>query len=91
MIKLIGVQRKAGEYNGQQYDNINLHVIDDSPASPTICGDTAYHIKVKVHRVKDVFDGLITSDADWCEILGKEIDISWDRYGNPSKIQVKEV
>lgn len=91
MIILVGVDRKSGNYQGNDYDNINLYVTDDCPATPTICGQTAYKIKIKVHRVKEVFDGLISTDADWREILGKELDISWDRYGNPLKIRVKEV
>ena len=46
MIKLVGVDRKSGNYQGNDYDNINLYVIDDCPAAPTICGSTAYKIKI---------------------------------------------
>ena len=91
MLTLIGVQRKSGQYNGNVYDNIVLHCSNDCPNTSTICGDVVETYKIKVQKVRDVFDGLISSDADWRELLGKKIEVFCDRYGAPQKIIVKEV
>lgn len=91
MLTLVGVQRKSGNYQGNDYDNIILYVNDDCPTTPTICGVVADKYKIKVHRVREVLDGLVTSDADWRELIGKPIEVFCDKFGNPIKITVKEV
>ena len=89
MLKLVGVQRKFGEYEGKNYDNVMLHCTQDCPTTPTIAGDTVEVIKIKAVRIRDVFDGLISTDTDWRSLIGAELEVFYDRYGSAQKITVK--
>ena len=90
MLTLIGVQRKTGNYQGNDYDNFNLHCINDAPLNPTICGDVCEVVKLKAGRVKDAFDGLVANDNDWRGLIGSRIRVSYDRYGNAEHIEIVE-
>lgn len=90
MLKVVGVQRKSGVYEGQNYDNIMVHCLEDSPSMPTIVGDVCETLKIKVSSVRDVFGGLVTSDADWRDLIGAKIFPYYDRYGRVSKCDVIE-
>ena len=48
MLNIIGVQRKIGEFQGKEYDNIMIHCQDDNPSTPTICGNTCEVLKVNI-------------------------------------------
>ena len=88
MLTLIGVQRKTGNYEGNAYDNFNLHCINDTPPSPTICGNVCEIVKLKAARVHDAFDGLVSNDSDWRNLIGSKIRVSYDRYGSAEHIEI---
>lgn len=88
MLTLIGVQRKTGNYEGNAYDNFNLHCMNDSPQTPTICGNVCEVVKLKAVRVRDAFDGLVANDSDWRDLIGAHIRVSYDRYGNAEHIEI---
>lgn len=88
MLRLIGVVRKSGTYEGNDYDNVMLHCINDNPSKPMICGDACEIIKVKARMVREVFGGLISTDHDWSELIGSSLDVFYDRYGNAQKVTI---
>ena len=51
MLKIMGVQRQTGEFQGKQYDNIMLHCLNDQPSRPTIAGDVCETIKLKTESI----------------------------------------
>jgi hypothetical protein len=81
MLSIIGVQRKIGEFQGKEYDNIMIHCQDDNPSTPTICGNTCEVLKVKTSQIREVFDGIVKGDADWRDLIGQPIRPYFDRYG----------
>lgn len=92
MLKIVGVQRKTGKYEGYDYDNINLHCVEDNPTSDSvICGSICVKpIKIKVQTVREVFDGLVTGDDDWKALLGARIRVYCDTYGKVQRVEVVE-
>ena len=70
MLKIVGVQRKSGEFQGIHYDNIIVHVLNDDPKPPCIAGSTCESIKIKVVDVPSVFGGLISTDSDYRSLIG---------------------
>lgn len=81
MLTIIGVQRKTGEFQGREYDNIMIHCSEDNPSTPTICGNVCETLKVKTSSIREAFDGLVTCDSDWRELVGQKIRPYFDRYG----------
>ena len=88
MLTVIGVQRKSGTYEGNQYDNFMMHCVNDAPSVPTIAGSVCEIVKIKALNLRAVFDGLISSDADWRALIGSKVRVHYDRYGNPEQIEV---
>lgn len=88
MLTIVGVQRKTGVYEGQNYDNIMLHCLEDSPSTPAIAGNVCETLKIKSASVRDCFDGLITSESDWAGMIGVKVFPYYDRYGRVSKCDV---
>lgn len=81
MLKIVGVQRVSGDFNGNHYDNINFHVLNDAPSRPTIAGSTCEIIKVKTADIPAVFGGLISTDPDYRSVIGMALNVFYDRYG----------
>lgn len=90
MLKIVGVQRKSGEFQGIHYDNIIVHVLNDDPKPPCIAGSTCESIKIKVVDVPSVFGGLISSDSDYRSLIGMAITPFFDRYGRVLKADISD-
>lgn len=94
MLKIIGVQRKKGVYEGNSYDNVMLHCTETTPYSSDnsrlIAGYTVERVKVKAHQVNQVFGGLVGCDADLADLVGASIRVSYDRFQNPVSISIVE-
>ena len=54
MIKVVGYERKTGEYNGVPYDNMNLYTISDD--LPSVTGYFPNTVKIKWNQLADIFD-----------------------------------
>lgn len=95
MLKLFGIQRKTGVYEGNSYDNIMLHCLDDAPYSTQnaqlIGGQVCETVKVRAADVRNVFGGLISTDDDFVSIIGQGLQISYDRYGRPVQISFVDI
>ncbi len=53
MIKVVGYERKSGEYNGTPYDNLNLYTISDD--LPSVTGYFPNTVKIKYNHLCDIF------------------------------------
>lgn len=87
--KVVGVSRKKGEYQGVQYDNVMLHTQFD--ADGMLAGDAVKQFKVKVSQLGNVFCDAKTPQPihipeDCRQLVGHEIKIYCDTYGNPEEI-----
>lgn len=88
MLIVKGVQRKSGEFQGNKYDNIVLHCLNDNPSTPTICGGACEMVKIKSHLVSEVFSGLVNNDADFRDLMEQPIQVFYDRFGNALQINL---
>lgn len=91
MYKIVGIQRKTGNWQGRDYDNINFHCLNDTPSTPTIAGSVCEIIKVKHALINQVFGGLITNDSDYRDLIGMEIIPFFDRYANVVRAEIKTI
>lgn len=78
MFKVIGIVHARGNYNGQDYDNYNLHCIRPAAEhNENEDGEITEVIKVKASLFDD------------CGIdIGDSIDVSYDKYGRIKEIDV---
>ncbi len=53
MIKVVGYERKKGEFNGVPYDNMNLYTISND--LPSVTGYLPNTVKIKWNQLADIF------------------------------------
>lgn len=83
-IKVVGVSERSGNYQGFDYHNVYIHVNrEDNNAFGVI----AEQIKIKFAQVPNVF-GKAMSAADWQALVGKDISVSYNRFGNCEAINI---
>lgn len=90
MYKIVGIQRKTGNFQGRDYDNINFHCLNDEPSQPTICGSVCEIIKIKHALIPQIFGGLISSDSDYRDLLGMALVPYFDKYANVIRAEIQE-
>lgn len=90
MLKVVGVQRKTGVYEGNNYDNLVLHCLNDETKPPCIAGAACEIVKVKFAEVGQVFGGLIKTDQDFRSLIGMAITPFYDRYGRVLRADISE-
>lgn len=88
MLNVVGVQEKIGNYQGVDYHNVMIHCINDYPLVNCF-GQTTETIKVKFALVKEVF-GKPMSSADWQNLVGKAIKVTYNRFGNVDEVRIIE-
>ena len=81
MAVFIGVERKAGTYEGRAYDNHVVHLIMDDPTPALQCGKVTAAKKVKTSDWPLVFDSAVQP--------GDEVDLTYNQYGNITRITKK--
>lgn len=86
-MKVIGIQERSGEYQGNKYHNVMIHCTKESDDS---YGEITEVIKVKFANVREVF-GKAMSAADWQNLLHNTIYVNYDRYGIVQSVQIAEV
>lgn len=90
MYKIVGFSRRTGTYEGYDYDNINMHCINEETEG-MIGGNPVEIVKIKVSTVKDVFDGLVQNDADLCALIGARCRVFYGRGGKyASSVEIKD-
>lgn len=91
MLKIMGVQRQTGEFQGKQYDNIMLHCLNDQPSRPTIAGDTCETIKLKTSEIPYSLGGYVKNDSDYRALIGMGCVPFFDRYGRCIKCDIVDI
>lgn len=89
IVKLIGAKRNTGEYDGRPYDKLVLF------CSVTAAGAECAGVEVLPTK-KTSFPVLrstqicsdIRSYADFFQLVGKDLNISFNQFGNVDTIQV---
>lgn len=74
MTRLVGIERKQGEYEGRPYDNHVLHCVTDEKTKAWVAGDMTFTVKIKSADFPLIFD----KDIE----CGDAIIISYNRFGN---------
>lgn len=85
-MRVVGVDHKQGMYEGKVYDNYQLHCLTQDPAS-LIKGEACEIIKIKAPRLAELF-GMVMTEQDLVSLVGAEISVYYDRYRNPTKIDI---
>ena len=92
--KVVGVSESKGEYKGYEYRNLILHTECEDRYTVGVKTDK---FKIKWVNLSDVFRlGLRDSEinnlttSDFKDLLGKNVFFSFDRYGNPDRVEVIE-
>lgn len=78
-MKVIGIQEKAGKYEGRDYHNFILHCTYVANGNGSL-GELTELIKVKAVDVLEVFNKPMTS-TDWGNLIGKNVKYFCDKYG----------
>ncbi len=86
MLKVVGVQEKEGIYQGLPYHNYVLHCTREDVNA---FGVVTEQVKVKSKSIKDVF-GCTMTNSDWDLLVGKDIRVFYDKYGQADEIRVDE-
>ena len=92
MLEVVGVQEVKGTYEGNDYHNVMLHCINENPQDTSKkkhIGSVVDSIKIKFALVKEVFSKSMSS-ADWQNLIGKEIKVTYNRFGNVDEVRVIE-
>lgn len=80
MIKVIGYERKSGDFNGTPYDNLNLYTISNDLQSVT--GFFPNTVKIKYNQLCDIFHCTSVQLSDiLSNIVNKVIDIDMSYVG----------
>lgn len=85
-LTVIGVQQKKGNYQGVAYDNYILHCTREDENA---FGVVSEQIKIKSFSVPDVF-GVSMSNSDWNELIGKNIRVFYNKYGNADEVRIMD-
>ena len=78
MYTVVGIVHKVGDFNGQPYDNFNLHCVRDATPNTDESGQITEVIKVK----SDMF---LNTDIN----IGSEVTPYYDKYGRILQLIVK--
>lgn len=87
-MKVIGIKRQKGTYEGRTYDNYVVYAQQNSnnEQSSVICGYCPnLNVKVKAHIMHEC-----VNEDQVKNLLGHEIDCYYDSYKNVCKVFVKD-
>jgi len=85
-MRVVGVQQRSGEYQGNKYDNFLIHCLKEDD---DCLGEISEIVKVKASKVKEIF-GRQMQPEDWQNLIGKEIRQYCDKYGQTIEVRVVE-
>jgi len=87
-MNVIGIARKSGEYQGQQYDNFLFHCVYPADLKNSV-GKMTEVVKVKNSKLPECFGQFITED-DVFALVGEELAFGYDKYQHVNQIRVIE-
>jgi len=80
MMKVTGVQRSKGTYQGRDYDNYNIHGLTPFDAE-SASGHRAEVIKIKRTTLEELLEKIPT-DKEMFAWIGKDVMFYFDKYSN---------
>lgn len=80
MLKVIGVKKQEGEYNGNPYKNYVIYVVDSDNQTNTVVGLCPSTIKVKQEFLNNICDAK--------DLYQKEIEVYYNSYGHVAKFEI---
>jgi hypothetical protein len=83
-MKVIGIIRKSGEYNGHAYDNYTLHCTTEDENA---IGEITETVKVKAVNFYQVF-GETPSERFFSSLIGVEIMPYYDKFKNLVSVNI---
>ena len=84
-MKVVGVGRSSGDYEGYKYDNFVLHCTE-VPDDRTFTGLRCVMVKVKASVFLEQVMPLV--DGDVSRLLGLTISVSYDRFGKVQRVDI---
>ena len=72
--KIVGIERKSGEYNGRAYDNTILHCTYSKDGLED--GFACASVKVKTERLEEPI------------VVGDKVSFYYDQYGNVLRVNI---
>lgn len=89
IVKLIGVAHKSGEYQGRQYDKLQLYFTkpctsDESAGEEVVTPRSTYFPTSKVPSLTTD----VKSFHDFFSMIGMSFDVSFDQYANLDSIRL---
>lgn len=87
IMKVIGFKKSSGEYQGRSYSNYRIYLT--GTISDGGFGYSCESVKVPV-SVFDDFVKTYVPSGDLNKILGLDLDISYNKYGQVSKIYLNK-
>lgn len=81
MEQVIYVKSQKGSYQGYQYHNYLVHIVDKPIKTDDAIGTKSTVLKFKAKDVEKLNPML------W---VGKYIEVAYDRYGNPININISD-
>lgn len=94
LLKLLGVQHSTGIYQEKPYDNYNLYVLDEQRKYDNVYGFVPMMFRRNNRMVPylvvraSVLNQYVSSDQIG-KIIGKNINVDFDAYGNAAKIEIQ--
>ena len=85
-MKVIGIARQQGEYEGRRYDNFLLYCSTDPSNGTTYIGGYCPNMKVKVKS--NIMSDCVNLDQV-ANLVGHDVDFYYDSYKNVCKVLVK--
>lgn len=79
MLQVIGIKEAAGDFQGTAYHNVNLHCTAPALDNGSF-GQLCEIVKIKFDSAGSIFGKIMGSD-DWKNLIGKNIDVCYDKYG----------
>lgn len=85
-MKVVGVQEKSGEYQGQKYHNYLTHCLKEDDNALGVISEI---VKLKYAKVSEVF-GHPMNPEDWQSLISKDIRCYFDKFGQTEEIRIIE-
>lgn len=82
---ILSAIRSKGNYQGNDYDNINFQCFSDVQPKGLLCGQAFEVVKVKTDIVIDCF-GKSISSIDWAKIEGSALLPTYNKFGQVTAI-----
>ena len=82
-MKIVGVRHQVGEFNGNNYDNYRLYIVDESKNDDKSFGICPSYAKVKASVLHEV-----CAPDKISKLVNRDVNLFYDAYKNVVKMEV---